>query len=94
MVEVAFDSNKKNRNTYWQDATAKEMENVKVTLMILHNSKEAPNGYQFINYQIVFDVKMEHFRRKACLVVGGHVTQIPEFITNSNVVTRETVALC
>ena len=40
---------------------------------------------------MVFNIKTEDFKRKACLVVGGHVTQMPETITYFSVVTRETV---
>ena len=50
-----------------------------------------PNGFQYVNCHKVFDVKMEDFQTKACLVTGGHVTHIPYTITYSNVVTRETV---
>ena len=36
---------------------------------------------------------MEDFWRKASLVVGGHMTNTPDTITYSNVVTRETVCI-
>jgi len=40
---------------------------------------------------MVFDVKMEDFRRKARLVAGGHMTEAPPTITYASVVSRETV---
>ena len=55
---------KKNGNTYWQDAMPKGMENMKVTFQNLPNDEKTPNGYQFVNYHIVFDVKMKDFRKK------------------------------
>ena len=36
---------------------------------------------------------MNDLGRKACLVVGGYVTQMPEFITYSGVFTKETVGI-
>jgi hypothetical protein len=42
---------------------------------------------------MIFDVKMENFRRKARLVAGGHRTKAPARITYASVVSRETVHL-
>ena len=42
---------------------------------------------------MIFDVKMEDFRRKARLVAGGHVTKAPASITYASVVTREMVCI-
>jgi hypothetical protein len=42
---------------------------------------------------MIFDVKMEVFRRKARLVTGGHKTEAPATITDANVVSRETVRI-
>ena len=51
------------------------------------------NGFQYVNCHIVFDIKMEDFHRKACLVAGGQMTNIPHTITFSSVVTRETLCI-
>jgi hypothetical protein len=40
---------------------------------------------------MVFDVKMEDFKRKARLVAGGHKTEAPAMITYATVVSRQTV---
>ncbi len=40
---------------------------------------------------MIFDVKMEDFRRKARLAAGGHRTEAPATITYASVVSRETV---
>jgi hypothetical protein len=42
---------------------------------------------------MIFDIKMEDFRRKARLVAGGHRTEAPATITYASVVSRETVHL-
>ncbi len=42
---------------------------------------------------MIFDIKMEDFRRKACLVAGGHMTNVPATYTYASVVTRETVRI-
>ena len=42
---------------------------------------------------MIFDVKMEDFRRKAQLVAEGHMTKAPPTITYASVVSRETVCL-
>ena len=38
----------------------------------------------------MFDIKMVDFHRKACLVMGGHMTLTPDIITYLSVVARET----
>ncbi len=42
---------------------------------------------------MIFDVKMEDFHRKARLVAGGHMTDVPPTITYASVVLRETVCV-
>ncbi|KAL7540108.1 LOW QUALITY PROTEIN: hypothetical protein ACHAWF_008209 [Thalassiosira exigua] len=49
--------------------------------------------HQKITCHMIFDVKMEDFRRKARFVAGGHKTEVPKTITYASVVSRETVRL-
>jgi hypothetical protein len=42
---------------------------------------------------MVFDIKMEDFQRKACLVAGAHKTKAPPTITYASVFSCETVRL-
>jgi hypothetical protein len=42
---------------------------------------------------MVFNVKMEDFKRKAPLVAGGHKTKAPATITYASVVSQETVRI-
>ena len=92
-VEEALAIDKKNNNTFWADAIAKEMKNVKVAFKILEDGENPPPGYQFVRCHLVFDIKMEDFRRKARLVAGGHMTDVPPTITYASVVSRETVRI-
>ena len=47
-----------------------------------------PIGYQQVNCNILFDVKMDDFRRKDRLVVGGRVKDPPVNIMYVSVVSR------
>ena len=42
---------------------------------------------------MIFDIKMEDFRCKARLVVGGHMTEAPKTLTYASVISRETVRI-
>ena len=50
-------------------------------------------GHKQINCHLIYDVKMEDFRRKAQLVAGGNMTETPKCMTYSSVVGRETVRI-
>jgi len=85
-VKDALEIDKKNGNTYWADAIATKMKNVRAAFKILPDGTKAPNGYQKINCHMVFDVKMEDFRRKARHVSAGHMTEALPTITYASVV--------
>jgi hypothetical protein len=84
---------KANDNTLWMDALAKEMGNTKVAFNILEDGVRSPIDHQFVKCHIIWDVKMENFRRKARLVAGGHMTTAPAAITYASVVSRESVRI-
>ena len=92
MVEKVVAIDEWNENAYWQDATAK---NGKCEDYIPHlmQCEKALNRDQFVNCHLLFDVKMDDFKTKACLVAGGHVTHMPDMITYSNIVTRQTIGI-
>ena len=92
-VEAAYKIDQRNGNTYWADAIAKEMKNVRVAFKILDPVDVVPLDHEFVRCHMIFDVKMEDFRRKARLVAGGHMTSAPATTTYASVVTRETVRL-
>ncbi len=77
----------------WADAIAKEMTNVQVAFDPLQDGIQPPNGYQFVQCHVIFDVKMEDFCWKARLVAGGHVTDVPPTVTYASVVSHETVPI-
>ena len=70
-VAHALELDRKNGNTFWADVIAKEMKNVCVAFSIRDEDEISKNIYQKIKCHMIFDVKMEDFRRKlAWLRVG------------------------
>ena len=92
-VDEAYRLDEANGDTFWADAIAKELKNIRVAFKILGLDEKVPIGYQEIKCFFIFDVKMEDLRRKARLVCGGHVTEAPAAVTYSTVVSRETVRM-
>ena len=92
-MKHAYRIDKANKNTLWADAIAKEMKDVRVAFDILPDGDRIPQGFQFVKCHMIFDVKMEDFRRKARLVAGGHMTETPKCMTYSSVVSRDTVRI-
>ena len=60
---------------------------------ILPDGQSAPRGYTRINCHMIFDIKIEDFRRKERLVASGHMIETPKCQTYSSVVSRETVKI-
>jgi hypothetical protein len=77
-----------NGNTLWQDEIRKEMNNVRIAFKVLNGEEAIPPTYQEIRCHMIFDVKMEDFRRKARFVAGGHITDAPHITTYASVVSR------
>ena len=65
-VDEALELDNKNGDTHWSDGISSEMDNVRVAFDVLPYGQNAPIGHQFVKCHIIFDVKMEDFRRKAC----------------------------
>jgi hypothetical protein len=84
---------KENDNTLWQDALRKEMKNLRIAFKILNGKESVPPTYQEIHCHMIFDVKMEDFRRKARFVAGGHTTDTPHEMVCASVVSRESVRI-
>ena len=98
-VARALEIDEENGNTYWRDAIAKEMKNVRVAFDIFQDGdRKIPPGYQHMKCHMVFDVKMsigkegDHVR-KAWLVAGGHTVNTPSVLTYASVVSRDTVRI-
>ena len=57
------------------------MENIKIAFQVILEGEKAPTGYQYVNYHMVFNIKIEHLHRKACPVVGFLMKKKPIVIT-------------
>ena len=93
IFKEAAELDAKNGDTKWMDAISKQMTNVRVAFDILKDGDRAPIGRKHIYCHLIYDVKMEDFRRKDRLVDGGHMTETPKFMTYSSVVGQETVRI-
>ena len=62
-----------------------------MAFQILDDNKPVTIGYNFIFCQMIFDMKMEDFCRKARLVTGGQMTETPATMTYASVISRESV---
>lgn len=92
-IERALEVDKANGNNLWRDSIAKEMQAVRVAFKILPEDESPPPGYQYMKCHMIFDVKLDGFRRKARLVAGGHMTVAPAVLTYASVVSRESVRI-
>ncbi len=91
LVDDALAIDRHSGSTLWVDAIVKEMENIRVAFNALEDDRNVPHGVQFVECHIIFDIKMEDFCCKACLVAGRHMTNVPAMYTYASVVTCETV---
>jgi hypothetical protein len=91
--DKAVKLDEENSNTLWQDVIRKEMNNVPIACKLLNGEEAIPPTYQEIRCHMIFDVKMEDFRRKAQFVAGGHTTDAPRVMTYASVVSRESVRI-
>ena len=92
-MEEALSLDLANGTTAWSDSVTKEMTNNRVAFDILEGDRKIPIGYQFIRCQMIFDIKLEDFSRKARFVAGGHMTETPKSITYASVVSRDSVRI-
>ncbi len=93
-VVHALKIDRHNGNTLWADALAKEMKDVRIAFKCLTPCKRAPLNYKWIKKcHMIFDIKIEDFRRKACMVAEGHMTGAPMIMTYASVVSRENVRI-
>jgi hypothetical protein len=91
-VEQALEIDQATGTSYWHDAIQKEMRNVSVAFDFLPENEPVPIGYTKISLHMVFDIKID-FTRKARLVAGGYVTDVPSNLTYSSVVSRESARI-
>ena len=93
MVRETVFIGKKNGYTLWQETIERETENVRIVFQSTQEGEMAPNGYQYINFHMVFDIKIKYLHWKAYLVAGGHVIHTPDVITFSSMVIKDIVCI-
>ena len=91
--EEALEFDRRNGNNYWERAIKKEMDSVEVAFKFQDIGERAPPGFKKITCHLVFDVKFD-LTRKARYVAGGHLTDPPNHMTYSTVVSRDSVRIC
>ena len=64
-----------------------------IAFKLLDDGEKPPPTYQEIRCHMIFDIKMEYFRRKARYVAGGHATVAPPTLTYASVVSQESVRI-
>ena len=87
-VEEAIELDRANGNTLWQDAIKLEMKNSRVAFQLKERGEKAPAGHTQITCHLIFDLKLD-MTRKARYVAGGHLTDVPTYMTYSSVVSRD-----
>ena len=92
-VREALDLDKANSNNLWWAAIKKEMKGVRIAFKILGNDEKPPPASQFMKCHMIFDIKMEDFRRKARLVAGGHMMETLKTLTYTSIMSQETVQI-
>ena len=90
-MQEAYKLDKETNSQIWTNAIDKEMKDVRVAFQPFDDGEPIPIGYKFVRCHMIFDVKMEDFRRKARLVFGVHITEQRDVMTYASVVSRETV---
>ena len=77
-----------NENHLYIYGIANDINAVMIEFKLLDEGEKPPPTYQEIRFRIVFDIRMEYFRRKARYVVGGHATVAPPTLMYAGVVLR------
>ena len=90
-VRQALEIDARTGTTFWRDAIQKEMTNVSPAFEFRDDDK-IPIGYTKIDCHMIFDIKSD-LTRKARLVAGGHMAQVPKESVYSSVVARDSVRL-
>jgi hypothetical protein len=80
------------KEMFWKDALAKEMTEVGVAFEVLEEGIKAPIGWSKVTGHLVWDVKMD-FTRKARWVLDGHKTPDPIGSTYAGVVSRDSIRI-
>ena len=74
-VAEAIFLDENNDDNLWKDEIAKETKNVIKEFKILAEGGKPPHGHQKFRCHMIFNIKMEDFRRKLRLVENLNVTK-------------------
>ena len=91
-ITSARELDRRNKNTFWMDALAKDMGNLIVAFEIKDLGEKAPSGWYKTTGHIIWDVKMD-FSRKARWVKDGHKTPDSSTSSYAGVVSRESIRI-
>ena len=92
-VIEALRLDKNNGNNLWRYGIAKEINAFMIALKIIDEGENPPPTYLEIRCHMIFDIKMEYFRRESRYVAGGHATVAPRKLTYASVVSQESVCI-
>ena len=92
-MDDEYQLDKENGNNYFAVAIPKEMKKVRVTFNILHGDEKIPHAYKFMQCHMIFDIKINNFKRKARYVSEGPLTEPPYYITYARFFSRESVRI-
>ena len=90
-VKEAYEIDRQTNTTYWSYVIKKEMKTVDVAFEVLEDDENLPVGYQYMECHMVFDIKMGSLQRKARMVGGGHMTDLPSVHTFASIVSQDSV---
>jgi hypothetical protein len=71
LVDHALKIDRRNGNTLWSDAIAKEMKDVYIAFKCLTPCKRAPLDYKWIKCHMIFDIKIVDFRGRLVWLLEG-----------------------
>ena len=95
LVKEAKKIVEQNGDTLWWETICKEMKNICPDFLVFEGREDdIPKYYQFMWCHMIFDMKFgENFRRKKRLVAGGHMTDTPNTLTYSSVISPDSVCI-
>ena len=92
-VKRALEIDRETGTTFWHDASKKEMGTVRVAFDVLPEGAPKPEGREFIDCHVVFDIKQGTLQRKCRFVADGSRADVSNIPTYASVVSRESVRI-
>ena len=89
-VKGVVSLDKANENNIWQDEIKLDMKNSSVAFKLCNKGEKYPVGHTKITSHLIYIFKID-MTSKAQYVAGGHLTDVPTYMTYSSVVSRDMV---